>query len=115
MIKRLAHVAPLQCGTVLAVLYALLGLVIFVPFLFLFSLIGASLPQQPNVPTFPAVAMGGSMIVMALIVPIFYGVFGFIAGVIAAFIYNLVAGWTGGLEFTTVDVPPSLPAQTANY
>ena len=31
-------------------------------------------------------------------IPIFYGVMGFIFGMITAFIYNLVAGWIGGLE-----------------
>lgn len=36
--------------------------------------------------------------------PIIYAVVGFIGGVIAAFIYNLVAKWTGGVEFTTEEV-----------
>ena len=40
----------------------------------------------------------------ALLVPVFYGVMGFVFGVIGAAIYNLVAKWTGGIEFTVEDV-----------
>jgi hypothetical protein len=34
--------------------------------------------------------------------PIMGIIVGFIEGVIAAFIYNLVARWTGGFQFTVV-------------
>lgn len=30
--------------------------------------------------------------------PIMYGIMGFISGVIMAFLYNLIAGWIGGIE-----------------
>jgi len=33
-----------------------------------------------------------------IILPIMYGIFGFIGGAIGAWIYNLVAGWIGGIE-----------------
>jgi len=39
-----------------------------------------------------------------LIVPILYGVLGFIGGIISALIYNLVASWTGGIEVTMTHV-----------
>jgi hypothetical protein len=35
---------------------------------------------------------------MGLFMPVIYGVMGFIFGVIGAAIYNLVAGWIGGIE-----------------
>ncbi len=107
MIKRISQVSPLQLGTVLAVLYGTLALVIFVPLFLIFGLIASHLPQTANQQPMPAVGM----IAGAVIFPILYAVFGFIGGVIAAFIYNLVAGWTGGIEFTLVDVAPALPAQ----
>lgn len=50
-------------------------------------------------------AMGGSGmpgmlggVGAVIILPILYGVFGFVAGAIGAFIYNLVANVVGGIE-----------------
>lgn len=53
-----------------------------------------------------AAAVGGGvgMIVIAVILPFLYGALGFIAGVIMAAIYNLIAKLTGGLEMTVADV-----------
>jgi hypothetical protein len=45
----------------------------------------------------PAIFSG----VFLIFLPIIYAVIGFIGGVITALIYNLVAKWTGGIEFTT--------------
>ncbi len=107
MIKRISHISPLQLGTVLAVLYGTLALVVFVPLFLIIGLVVSHLPQTANQQPMPAIGMVAS----AVIAPIFYAVFGFIGGVIAAFVYNLVAGWTGGIEFTLVDVAPAIPAQ----
>jgi Transmembrane domain of unknown function (DUF3566) len=42
--------------------------------------------------------------VFIIFLPVIYAVVGFIAGVITALIYNLVAKWTGGVEYTAEDV-----------
>jgi hypothetical protein len=34
----------------------------------------------------------------AVFAPILYAAMGFLTGVIGAFVYNLVAGWVGGIE-----------------
>jgi len=55
---------------------------------------------------------GVGVIVIVLIgaigLPIMYGVIGFVAGIITAVIYNLIAKFSGGLEFDFEDVqkPP---------
>ncbi len=72
-----------QSAKFLGVLYFLFGLV-FVPF---FLLMGAFAPQESGFGTMFAVAM-----------PILYGIFGVIGGAIGAALYNLVAGWVGGIE-----------------
>ena len=48
--------------------------------------------------------MGGlaAMGVLAIIVaPITFAIMGFIGGLISAFIYNVVAGWVGGVKVNT--------------
>jgi hypothetical protein len=87
MKKRISHVAVLQQGIVLAVMYGLLSL-IAVPFIIIAGL-----------------AHGGFGAIFAIFLPVVYAIVGFIVGVITAFVYNLVAGWTGGIELTFTDVP----------
>ena len=88
MKKRLTRVAPLRAGIVLGILYGIGGL-IAAPFFLLAAFMGRE------------GAVGG--IVLAVTFPIIYAVGGFIGGIIAAALYNLVAKWTGGLEFEVTD------------
>jgi len=64
----------------------IMGLIVF-----LMSLVGAGVNQNAG-PAFAA----GMGIGMAIVLPIFYGVLGFIGGMIYAAIYNLIAAITGG-------------------
>ena len=100
MTKRLTHVAPLQLGIVLATLYGIISL-IFVPFILLISIFGAK--AQGGAGAFA----GG--IVFIIFIPLIYAAMGFIGGVISGAIYNLVAKWSGGIEFTTTDVSQNPP------
>lgn len=82
-------------------LYLALGLIfglIMAPIMF-FSAALAGRMQFPG-------ALGGAVVALFILigVPIFYGIMGFIGGVIASAIYNLVARFTGGLEFEVRDV-----------
>jgi hypothetical protein len=100
MKRRIKRIAPLQAGKILGVLYAGFGL-LFLPF-FALAAIGGAFAQhaaqgQGGSATAPALA-GGVLLLMSLLFPIFYGVMGFIFGVVTAAIYNLVAQWIGGLE-----------------
>jgi hypothetical protein len=95
MKKQLTYVAPLKAGVVLAVLYfagGLIGAIIALPFLFL-----ARAASQASVPGFSPVWL--------VFIPVGYGILGFIVGIIAAALYNLVAKLTGGIEFELKDVP----------
>ena len=77
-------------GKMLGTMYAIIGLIIGA-FVSLFALIGASAEGEG--------AMGLLLGVGAIILmPIFYGISGFIGGVISALIYNIVAGIAGGIE-----------------
>lgn len=99
MKKRLKRLAPLQTGIVLAVLYALMSL-IAVPIFMIGGAAAAAAAQQSGAD----VPFGFLFGIGALFLPVLYGVFGFIFGVIGAAIYNLVAKWTGGFELTFEDL-----------
>ena len=99
MKKRLSRIAPLKAGIVLGVLYTLLGCLL-VPIFMLAGAAAATAARQSGAPM-PLAFMYG---VGALFLPILYGVIGFVFGVIAAAIYNLVAKWTGGVEITLEDL-----------
>jgi hypothetical protein len=79
-------------GKIMGILYAFAGFIIGV-FLALFSLIGAALAPR-TMGAFGALFGVGAIIAL----PIIYGILGLIIGCITAFLYNLVAGWMGGLE-----------------
>ena len=48
--------------------------------------------------------LAGSIVFM-IFLPFLYVAVGFIGGIISAAVYNLVAKWSGGIEFTLVDAP----------
>ena len=100
MNKRLTRIAPVKAGLVLGVLYALLACVA-VPFLLLAG-VGMAAMTRENAAAMPMGFMFGAG---ALFLPVIYGVFGFLGGLIAAAVYNLVAKWTGGVEITLADIP----------
>lgn len=95
----LKRIGPGSAFKVGAVTYALLGLVIGAC-IALFSMIAGSLGSLAGTEAGPgAKALGLGMGLGAIIIaPIFYGIIGGIGGALGAFIYNLVAGWIGGLE-----------------
>jgi len=98
MKKQLVSISPLRAGIVLGVLYGAIALLI-VPFFVVIVLIGNKTGSAAPA----AFGLG-----FAIMLPVFYAVLGFIGGVISAFIYNLIAKWTGGLEFEVRDVIPTV-------
>jgi hypothetical protein len=98
MKKNLTRIAPLRAGIVLGLLLDIISL-IFVPFFVLGVLISAK--TGSSVPAFFSLGF-------AVMLPLVYGVLGFIGGVILAALYNLIAGWTGGFEFEVKDAAPTV-------
>ena len=84
MTHRITKFSIGQSAKFLGVLYLLFGL-LFVPF---FLLMGAFAPEGS--------APFGTMFAVAM--PLMYGAFGVVGGAIGAALYNLVAGWVGGIE-----------------
>ena len=89
------RVGVLSLAKVLAVLYALFGL-IFGALMAAFSLIGAGFAQATDAEGAWVGALFGVGAVILL--PILYGVMGFVGGALTAFLYNICSGIIGGVE-----------------
>lgn len=87
----------LSLGKVVGSIYAGMGL-IFGGIFSLFSIFGAAIGSAAS--DSPEAWFGLLFGVGAVIIlPLFYGIFGFLGGLLTAAIYNLVANVVGGLEF----------------
>lgn len=93
------HVGPLSCAKIAAVLYAVVGL-IFGGIFSIVSLAGgfatAAFAADPSRPTRLVPFFLGTLAVIAF--PILYAAMGFVGALIAAWIYNVAAGFVGGVR-----------------
>lgn len=93
-------IGVLSLGKLMAVMYAGIGLLFGVLYA-LFALVGGGAMMAMGGGEEGALG-GGMMMGMGLaaviVLPILYGVFGFIGGIISAFFFNLAAKYAGGLE-----------------
>lgn len=89
MRKRISRIAPLQVGKVAAVFYAVFA----IPMAAIMGIAGALAPVENAMPLGFVIAM-----------PIGYVVFGFIFTALGAWLYNVIAKWTGGIEFETEEI-----------
>ena len=97
MVTRIRNINPIQLAIVTAVLEAFIGVLVGIFFGLFSSAMGALAPGG-------AANFGWLSII---IFPILYAVIGFIGGIIGGVLYNLVAGWTGGIEITLSQAPVS--------
>ncbi|HEU4434703.1 MAG TPA: hypothetical protein VFR51_15065 [Pyrinomonadaceae bacterium] len=78
-----------------------LGLIIGVIYGLIFIIMGASMaaiaPREEA--AFGGVSTVVLGVIMMVAIPLFYGILGFIGGMIAALIYNAMAGLIGGVKF----------------
>ena len=88
------RVGALSLGKIVGAVYATIGLIIGAIFSCA-SLVGAAAAATASdVPIIGFLFGIGAIFIM----PIFYGVMGFLTGLIAAVVYNFVAGRIGGIE-----------------
>ena len=112
------RVDKVSVGKIVALIYAIYGLIqgIFFSLIILLGgelTVGLSflLPNQfilfPVIPLFEGARAGGDFSLalfglgLIIYIPIMYGIMAFIGGVLTAFVYNLAAGWVGGIELET--------------
>lgn len=89
MKQRIYHLSPHRNGLVAGVMSAVMALVFVVP-MFVVMMIAM-----------PAAAKGDEAfpIWMLIVMPIFYFVLGYLMTALACFVYNLLFGKNGGIEF----------------
>jgi hypothetical protein len=96
------RIGVLSLAKIMGVLYAGLGLIVGVCFA-LFSVLGGGAMMASGQ---EGAGPGGGLMMgmglgMAIAAPIFYGLLGFIGGLISGWLFNLAAGFVGGLEIET--------------
>ena len=100
MTRELTQVDPLSAGKVFGVMYFAFGL-LFIPFM--------AFPLLVPADEGPPAAM---FMFFGLFAPVFYGAAGFFSGVLCSVLYNLFAGWVGGIRIT-IDDGTDQPARTS--
>ena len=98
----LKSVGIMSVAKITGLLYGCMGL-IFAPLFLIIGLVGAFAGQK-DVPFAGAIG-----VVLAILMPVAYGIMGFIMGAIGAWLYNLLAKWAGGFELE-FEIRPAGPA-----
>lgn len=95
MRNRLTRISPVRTAWTMTLVYLFLMVILWVIF-GLLSLFAIDMQSQGLGPL-PVVGLG-------FLGLIFYAVVSFVGGLIFAWIYNLIAKWTGGIEFDLNEV-----------
>ncbi len=102
-VYRIRRFGILKTATVVALIYMVIVAIFAIPFALLVIVAGSSQGAFGQTTAIGAVTL-------AFVAIVVYGVLGWIFTAIACALYNLVAGWTGGIEVQVEAVaPPPLP------
>lgn len=93
IIKR---IDPMSVAKITGIIAAVFGLIAGIIFFLFGSMLGLSGGQGSGL----GMAMAGGFMSIILL-PIMYGIFGFIGGLIQAWVYNIAAGYVGGVRIDT--------------
>jgi len=85
-LKKVGVFSAAKISAILMAIFGLIGAIIIL-------ILGAAI--APVVESLGLVEFG---IAAVIIVPIMYGIIGFLLGAVGAFFYNLIAGWIGGIK-----------------
>ncbi len=102
---RIKKLGVLSVAKIYAVMMLVIMLIFSIPYGLFIMIFGAALMgggQRENL------LAGGGGIVLGLLImiglPIIYSVFGFIAGALSAFVYNIFSGLVGGIEIEVENI-----------
>jgi hypothetical protein len=90
----------MSVAKIMGLLYGCMGL-IFIPIFLIMGAVGGLAGDKSAI-------LGGAIgVVLAFLMPVLYGGMGFVMGAIGALLYNLFAGWVGGIELQ-LDLAPAV-------
>jgi hypothetical protein len=92
VIRRISPGSAFKVG---AVVYAVIG---FVALLLMLPVLAYISPRTDGTATGFSTVLFRPGLLSIIIMPIIYGIFGGFFSMLAALVYNLAAGWIGGLE-----------------
>ena len=92
---QIRRIDPLSAGKVLGLIQALIGLVVGL-FFSMITVFGMAVGGGEAIAVGLITGLGA-----VLFLPLSYGIMGFLAGVLGAFLYNAVASMAGGIELET--------------
>jgi hypothetical protein len=94
----------LKTSSVVALMYMVIVGIIFVPILVIGLVVGVAASGND-----PAGSTLAGLLVASVAAISVYGILGWVVTAIACAIYNLVAGWVGGIEVSVEAVTPPAP------
>src|SRR5919112_835113 len=114
---QIRRMGVLSCAKIYSITLAAMGLILGVIYGLIFMVVGGAIMAGGGR---ESGAAGASSLVVGLVmmiaIPVFYGVIGFIGGIIGALVYNVAAGVVGGLELELENMdggsgyaPPPIP------
>jgi hypothetical protein len=109
--QTIRSVGVLSIAKIMGTIYLVMGL-IFVPFFLLAGVLGSMAGAEHSGPFAAVGAIGG--LALAVIVPVVYGLMGFVIGAIGALLYNLMAGWIGGIQINLQPAGTVAPMVASN-
>ncbi len=100
---RIRRFGIMKTATVAAIMYVIVIAIFFVPATLIFSIAGTSSGAEN-------IGAGiGALVVAGILAALLYGLLGFIFTAVACAVYNLAAGWVGGIEVQVEGVMPPPP------
>jgi len=99
-VKTLQRIDVLSAAKMMGVVYACIGLVGGFMFAFFSLVMGAAYREYTDVGFLFGAVFG---VLAVILIPLLYGLMGFVGGAIMAFVYNVLAPRVGGVRFEFTD------------
>jgi hypothetical protein len=98
--KEIKKINVLSVSKILGLSFAIMGFIIGIAVGFVMFVIGSAFDAFNGFTTLIAPGLG---IVGFIIIPMIYGLVGFIIGGLSTLIYNILASWIGGIEIEVTE------------